>query len=152
ATRVAALGSEIVVHHHVVGAHGKGTGGTHHAPDAPEVAHGHTAKGDDAQVDTERFFRVIDKAVWERHTRVARLPLVVAALPEHQTLFRSLSHNVQLVPDGVEGNPQAMSSDQLRDAAWSVMKPRYREALARLADDFHVARARGHGSDDLTQV
>lgn len=53
---------------------------------------GHNAKGDDAKMDSERFFRVVDRAVWEHVSRPTDLPLVVVALPEQQTIFRNASH------------------------------------------------------------
>jgi len=147
-----AVGEEIVAGHEAVAAHGKGTGGTHPAPDKPTVPHGHAAEGSDADRDTRRFFQAIDKEVWERRSRPSGLPLVLAALPEHQALFRSLSKNPQLVGDGIGKNPAALARDELTEAAWRAMEPAYLERLAKFTDDFQVARARGMGSDELDDV
>jgi hypothetical protein len=108
---------------------------------------------DEAKLEGEKFFRIVDKAVWERHSRPSRLPLLLAALAEHQSAFRAISHNPQLLPEGIERNPdETMSAEQLREEAWRLVLPRYRERLARLVDDFQVARARQKGSDDLARV
>src|SRR5205823_13200324 len=115
-----ALGEEIGPGREVVAGHGPGTGGTHHAPDKPTVPHGHAAEGEDSKHDTERFFRVVDEAVWERHSRPSNLPLVLAALPQYQPLFREHSKNLNLVRDGVVGNPAALSGDELVRAAWKT--------------------------------
>jgi hypothetical protein len=80
------------------------------------------------------------------------LPLVVAALREHLAHFHRISHNNQLVPGGIEGNPDAWDQKRLLADAWKVIEPHYRDRLARLSDDFHVALARGMASDDLHQV
>jgi len=147
-----ALGDEIVIGGKAVGAHGPGTGGTHPAPDRPTVPHGHAAEGRDADRDTLRFFEAVDKAVWEKHSRPSGLPLILAALPEHQSLFRRLSKNPQLLQNGIGGNPAALSRQDSSAAAWAALQPFYLNRVARFADDFQVARSRGQGSDDLKAI
>ena len=49
--------------------------------------HGHGGKKDEAQIDAERFFRAIDRAVLKHHSQPSGLPLILAALPEHHHLF-----------------------------------------------------------------
>lgn len=147
-----ALGDEIVVGGQAVGAHGPGTGGTHPAPDRPTVPHGHAAQGRDADRDTLRFFEVVDRAVWEKHSRPSGLPLILAALPEHQALFRRLSKNPQLLQNGVGGNPAAVSRQEMTAATWAALEPFYLNRLARFSEDFQVARSRGQGSDDLKEI
>ncbi len=147
-----ALGEEIVEGRELVAAHGKNTGGTHHAPGKPTVPHGHAAEGSDADRDTRRFFQAIDKEVWERHSRPSNLPLVLAALPQYQSQFRELSKNQHLVRDGIVGNPAALSRGELVSAAWEAVKPFYLDRLNKFVNDFNVARSRGMGSDELEDV
>lgn len=112
----------------------------------------HARKGDDVKLDTERFFRVIDEAVWEQHSRPSGLPLVLAALPENQSIFRSVTKNLNLLPGGVEGNPEAMSKDQLRQTAWEVAHAPHAERVARMCEDFRTALAHGKATDDLRRA
>jgi hypothetical protein len=147
-----AMGDEIVLGREAVARHGKGTGGTHPAPDKPTVPQGQAAEGSDADRDTRRFFQAVDKAVWERHSRPSGLPLVLAALSEHQALFRAHSKNPQLVRAGVEKNPAPLDRDAMTAAAWTAMEPLYQARLAKFTDDFEVARSRGMASDDLSDV
>jgi hypothetical protein len=147
-----ALGGEIVIGGQAVGAHGAGTGGTHPAPDRPTVPHGHAAEGQDADQDTQRFFEVIDKAIWDKHSRPAGLPLLLAALPENQSLFRRLTKNPQLLPNGIGCNPAALSRQEMTTSAWAALQPFYLNRLARFAEDFQVARSRGQGSDDAKEI
>jgi len=103
-------------------------------------------------IDTERFFLLVDRIVWERHSRASNLPLVLVALPQNQVLFRKHSHNQHLLPAGVEGDADAFTPQQLCEAAWKVVAPRYQERVERLIDSFNVAKARRQGSDDLDEV
>jgi hypothetical protein len=107
---------------------------------------------DEAKLEGEKYFRAVDRAVWEQYSRRTRLPLLLAALPEHQATFRALSHNPQLLAEGIEHNPETLAPDRLREEAWRLVLPRYRERLARLVEDFRVAQSRQKGSDDLGQV
>ncbi len=114
--------------------------------------HGHGGKKDEVQIDAERFFRAIDRAVLEHHSRPSGLPLILAALPEHHHLFRQVSQNPFLMAEGLTINPDALPIDELRERAWQVVEPQYQARLAALADEFAVAQSKGLGSDDLAQV
>jgi hypothetical protein len=103
-------------------------------------------------LDAERFFRAVDRAVWDNVSRHSDLPLVVAAVPEHQAIFRALTHNQRVVPQGIEKNPSSMSVRELCDAAWKSIEPNYLARLQRLVEDFNTARARQQGSDDVCAV
>jgi hypothetical protein len=58
--------------------------------------------------------------VLESHSRPSGLPLMLAALPEHQHLFRKVSHNPFLMATGLMVNPESLTQDALRERAWEV--------------------------------
>jgi hypothetical protein len=141
-----ALGGELTEPQQSVGPYG-GVGGQHTA-----IHHGHGGKKDQVDLDAERFFRAVDRAVFEHHSRPSGLPLILAALPEHHHLFHQVSHNPSLMAEGLTANPDALSMDELRERAWQVFQPHYQARLAALTEDFSGAKANGLGSDDLGQV
>jgi hypothetical protein len=81
--------------------------------------HGHGGKKDEVDSDAERFFRAVDRAVLEHHSRPSGLPLILAALPEHHDLFRRISHNPFLIAEGLTINPDVLPIDELRERAWA---------------------------------
>jgi hypothetical protein len=141
-----ALGDELTESHLTVASYG----GVNQ-PSTP-MRHGHGGKQDRVEIDAERFFRAIDRAVLEHHSRPSGLPLILAALPEHHHLFHRVSHNPFLMAEGLSINPDALPIDELRELAWQVVEPQYQARLATLADEFAVAKSNGLGSDDLAQV
>ncbi len=145
-TMTEALGDELTDSHSTVASYG-GVG-----VDSMAMHHGHGGKKDQANNDAERFFRAIDRAVLERHSRPSGLPLILAALPEHHHLFRQVSHNPFLIADGLTINPDTLPIDELRERAWQVVEPQYQAQMATLADEFAVAKSKGLGSDDLAEV
>ncbi|HEX8199635.1 MAG TPA: hypothetical protein VF590_04055 [Isosphaeraceae bacterium] len=136
-----------------VGSYGEGPTGPGHGHSEPGIAFGHSqSKGDQVDADTGRFFRAVDRAVLEHHSRPSGLPLMLAALPQYHAAFRKLTHNPFLIDAGIERDPAGLSADALCREAWERMEPRYRQRLAKLVDDFQEARSKQKGADALDQI
>jgi peptide subunit release factor 1 (eRF1) len=104
-------------------------------------------------IDTERFFRAVDRAILKHHSQPSSLPLIIAALPEHVHVFHDVSRNPFLLPDSIDIHPDAVSStDELRQRAWQLLEPRYLTRLASLVEEFGNAMSKGLGDDALAQV
>lgn len=82
-----ALGSELTDKHSTVASYG-GVGG-----ESNTMHHGHGGKGDEVDIDAERFFRVVSKKVEEEYSSPTGLPLVLVALAEHHARFQKVSNN-----------------------------------------------------------
>lgn len=145
-TITAALGAELTEAHETVASYG-GAGGA-----SRPMHHGQGGRKDETETDAERFFRAIDRAVLEHHSRPSGLPLILAALPEHHHLFHQVSHNPFLVAEGITINPDSVSAAELRTLAWQVLEPRVEARLAALGNKFEQARSNGLGSDELAEV
>lgn len=114
--------------------------------------HGQGGRKDEADLDAERYFRAVDRAITEHHSRPSGLPLILAALPQHHSVFHHVSHNPHLQETGIAGNPDALSPEELRQKAWQTMEPEYLAGHARLCEEFRNAHAGGLGSDNLREV
>lgn len=143
-TIVDALGSELTEPHLTVSSYG-GAGG-------PAMHHGQGSRKDEIDIDAERFFRAVDRAVLEHHSRPSRLPLVLVGVADNQGTFRRITRNPFLIDAGIDADPQALSTDTLRERAWRIMEPAYLERLAGFIDRFNEAHGKGLASDDLDQV
>jgi hypothetical protein len=116
------------------------------------MRHSHGGKKDEMDIDTDRFFRAVDQAILQHHSRPSDLPLLLAAVPEHHGVFRQISKNPFLVDEGMKIHPDALPLDELRERAWQIVEPQYQERLAKLADEFALAKSKGLGLDELQQV
>ncbi len=144
-TMIAALGDEVSEPHQTVGSYGTGAGGT-------AMHHGHGGRKDEVDIDAERFFRVVDRAVLKHHSRPTGLPLLLAALAEHQARFRGVSRNPFLLDRGLEIDPDALGIEELRERAWEAVEPQYLARLTALIEQFGTATANGLGGDSLARV
>src|SRR5690606_29359138 len=82
-----ALGDQLTDGYSSVSTHAAGTGGP------AGIFYGQGSRKDEVEIDRDRFFRVVDRAVLEHVSRPSGLPLILACLSEHQTHFRRISHN-----------------------------------------------------------
>lgn len=140
-----ALGEELTEPHLTVASYGTGAGGT-------PMRHGHGSRKDEVDVDSERFFRAVDRAVLEHHSKPSGLPLILAALPEYHNLFRQVSQNPFLMTDGIDIHPDALPADAVRERAWRVVEPKYLARLAALVEEFGRAKPKGLGADEPALV
>lgn len=120
--------------------------------DPMQVESGGAGRQDEIDRDRERFFREVDRAILEHHSRKSRLPLILAALPEHQFHFRKLSHNEFLLPEGIENDASLLSHDELRQKSWMVMQPRYIKRLEGFINQYGESRGQGLATDQLEQI
>jgi len=142
-----ALGEELTDPRQTVSAYGGSGGGQ-----AP-MHHGHGGRKDEVDSDAERFFRVVDRAVLEHHSKPSGLPLLLAALPEHHHMFHELSHNPFLISESLDVHPDALASpDEFRERVWQTIEPRYLARLAGLVDTFGNNKPKGLAADDLAEV
>ncbi len=116
------------------------------------MRHGHGGKKDEVDIDRERFFRAVDRAILAHHSQPAGLPLILAALPEHHAPFHSVSQNPFLAADGIRIDPGALSADQLRENAWRVAEPSFRARVAQMVDAFGAARGKDLASADASDI
>jgi hypothetical protein len=145
-TMTAALGEELSEPHSTVSSYG-GVGGSHMA-----MHHGHGSKKDEIDSDAERFFRAVDRAVLEHHSRPSGLPLILAALPEHHHVFHAVSHNPFLVANGLMADPMGLTPDDLRKRAWEVAAPQLQAQQAASKDADGATTAKGPGGENLAPV
>lgn len=141
-----ALGDELTEKHSAVAFYG-GLGG-----ESSGTHHGQGGKKDEVDKDTERFFRVVANTIYDNYSKPSGLPLILAALPEHHSLFQKVNKNPFLLPTGITVNAESITTDKLIKLAWEVMEPGYIHKIESLAHKFEQAKANGLGSDNIEEV
>lgn len=141
-----ALGDELTDKHTTVASYG-GTSG-----ESSDMHHGHGSKKDEVDKDAERFFNIIAGTIHENYSKPTGWPLILAALPEHHSLFQKLSKNPLLLQKGINVNPASMSIDKLVKLAWEVIEPDYLQKLNDLVKKFEQAKANNSGSDNVNEI
>jgi len=141
-----ALGDELTEKHFTVASYG-GVGG-----ESSNKHHGHGGKKDEVDKDAERFFRVIANIIYDNYSKPTGFPLILAALPEHHSLFQKVNKNPLLLANSIAVNPESISTDKLIKLAWEIMEPDYLLKLKSLVNKFEEAKANKSGSDNIKEV
>lgn len=114
-----------------------------------DAASGPACAGD---VELDRFFREVDKALWADHSRQSGLPIILCAVGEYHRRFQTVSKNPNLLEEGIKLNPDALSMERVREESWKIIEPYYRRQIDRLLEEFGRARATQQGSEDVNEV
>lgn len=145
-----ALGSELTEKNQTGNPHGFSR-----AADRTSGAARHEAGGggkqEEIDIDRERYFRAIDKAIVEHHSR-AGLPLILAALPRNQAAYRAVSHHPQLLEEGIAHDPGLLDAAALRQHAGEITARRHAAWLDSMLERYGAAQGRSLASDDITEI
>lgn len=95
--------------------------------------------------DVTEFFREVARGV-EEHLAGRTIPMILAGLPEWVAVYRTINTYPHLLDAAIERNPDDMSADDLRTAAWGLVETRLAQDSARLLDRYQEQLARGNGA------
>ena len=113
--------------------------------------HGH-GEGKDGEKDAiVRFLREVDHGLQET-LKGDDAPLVLAGVGSLRALFREVNTYAHLLDDGIDGNPDMLSPEDLQSRAWPLVEPHFaRERDVALAR-FGEGSARGLTTSRLQDV
>lgn len=125
-----------------------------HGPTGPgrTTRHGMNVRRELTDKETRQFFRAVDEAIAKTYSKPSGMPLVLAALPEHHSMFREVSDNPALMAQAIDADPASLTVDDLRTRAWDIVLPAYLERLDGLIEQFGTSQANDRGSADLTEI
>lgn len=127
------------------------TGGQGPGGGRPAVFHGQGAPDEDEKAEIAKYFRQVDEGIrslLEDH----EAPLIVAAADYEIPIYREVSKYPNVLANGIKGNPDAASPDELREQAWQHVQPRFRQDREESASRFHDLQGTGRASGDVVEV
>ncbi|MBI4602802.1 MAG: hypothetical protein HY721_12670 [Planctomycetes bacterium] len=124
-------------------ARGKGADRFHYGQGGPK---------EHAKEEIEKHFRGVAREVWKGRLRSSARPLVLAAAAHHQPIFRRVAQIPVLLEAGIVADPAKLSPEEIKAEARRVLEPEIQRRIAKVKDEFGLARSRGQGSDDLQEV
>ncbi len=118
------------------------------------VFHGHgTASADDEKDYILRYFHRIEKGVTEIMSGT-RAPLVLAAVDYLHPLYQEANTYPRLIEEGVVGNPEQTSAEELHEQAWALVEPILLREQREAEAAYEELAGMGHeqAADDLRDV
>lgn len=118
------------------------------------VFHGHgMAHEDDPKDDLLRYFHQIDDGLTELLAG-QKAPLVVAGVDYLHPLYADANTYGHLVEDGIVGNPEEWSAEELHQRVWPIVQPLFEADRREARDSYEQAAgaAEGLASDRLEEI
>jgi hypothetical protein len=128
---------------HTVGPVGKG--------EQSAIFHGHGAGTDDAKANILKYFRRIDAGL-SKFLRGEHAPLILAGVDYLLPIYKKANTYQYLLNDGVTGSPEELSIEELRDRAWTIAEPYFREGRKEALARYQQLSGTQQASSDLMEV
>ena len=114
--------------------------------------HGHGDAKQEIDNDTEKYFRYVDRFVMENYSKPSKLPLILVALTEYHSQFKSISDNPHVIEEGIHSSYDSLKIDELKIKALEIIKPINLEKMRKATESYKKAEAESSGSSDIAQV
>ncbi|MHB8771964.1 MAG: baeRF3 domain-containing protein [Syntrophales bacterium] len=120
-------------------------GGKRHAA---VYAHGGV---DDSKQDIRRYLQLIDRGLPEAF-RQNGTPLLVAGVDYLASLYREVNSSPNLLAEGIIGNPDLLSPEELHARAWKLVQPRFLKARQEAISQYRQSAGTGRTSREITEI
>ncbi len=121
--------------------------GRSHVQDPSQMTHLLGAEGD--KVRMRQYARLIDAML---RSVTPEMPLILAAASPLDSIYRSVATSPQLVDRGITGNPDALSDNELAEAARPILDELRDRELEDLRQRLNAWTQQGRGLTDLGDV
>lgn len=115
------------------------------------IFHGQGVGIDDHKDDLLRYFQAIDKGLHEL-LKTEQAPLVLATVDYLLPIYRQANKYAHLLPEGIIGNPDRASSQELHERAWALLGPHFQERQQRALAQYRQLDGTGRTSSELAQL
>ncbi|BAY33881.1 hypothetical protein NIES2107_57840 [Nostoc carneum NIES-2107] len=133
---------------------GTSKGGTANTFVQPGEFHGQGSPDrDQHQEDIRQFFYLIDQALHEK-LREEAAPLVLAGVEYLLPLYRQSNSYQHLMAEGITGNPEILSAQELHEQAWPIVEADFQKSQQEFVERFQqlFGGDTGKASNDLQQI
>lgn len=115
------------------------------------VYHGQGVGTTDNKDEIKRFFQQIDSSLTsvlqESHT-----PLILAGVEFLMPIYHEANSYGNLLEEGVTGNPENVSAEDLHKQAWAIIEPRLAADKTAAVDNYHQQSGAGLSSSRIEEI
>lgn len=112
--------------------------------------HGHGTGEDDLKAEIVEFFNRADKALLKHMDRDC--PVVLAGVEYLLPRYKETTEHPKVLDEGLTGNAEGLSAEELRDAAWEIVEPVFLEDRRQAAERYGDLLGAGRSSSRYEEV
>ena len=117
----------------------------------PAMFYGQGAPSRDQKSDILRYFQKLDTGI-QALLAGEQAPLVLAGVDYLLPLYREANAYPHLIGEGIEGNPDNLSAEELHQQAWAIVQPRFLEEREAAAERFKHLSETDQVSEKLVEI
>ncbi|HEV2851229.1 MAG TPA: hypothetical protein VHC97_00340 [Thermoanaerobaculia bacterium] len=114
------------------------------------IFHGHGTGEDNLKAEIVQFFNLTDKALLKHMDRDA--PVVLAGVEYLLPRYHETTEHPKVLEEGLTGNADGLSAEELRDAAWEIVEPYFLEDRRRAAERYGDLSGTGRASSRYDEI
>jgi len=113
--------------------------------------HGHGVADDEDKDRILRYFQIVNQAVTD-FSGTQSDPLILAGVEYLHAIYQEANTYQSLLDEGITGNPDHLSGQELHADAWKIMEPRTRADLDQAIAKYHDLKGTGKTDVDLLRI
>ncbi|KUG02895.1 hypothetical protein ASZ90_019669 [hydrocarbon metagenome] len=118
---------------------------------AAAVFHGHGVGTDDTKDNILRYFRLIDRGLREV-LREENSPLFIAGVGFLHSIYREANTYGYLADEGISGNPEELSAENLKTMTWPLAEQYFRQAEQEALNRFGPLKGTGRTTYNISEA
>ncbi|MEL6441016.1 MAG: hypothetical protein AAFQ80_17385 [Cyanobacteria bacterium J06621_8] len=119
--------------------------------DRNPVFHGQGAGNSDSKNDILRYFQQIDRGL-SSFLKSKQIPLILAGVDYLFPLYQEANSYATLLPKGIVGNPEHLSSEELYQKAQPIIQSQFHQAEQEAKQEYQELLATKQASADIKQI
>jgi hypothetical protein len=118
---------------------------------AAGIFHGHGVGTDDTKPNILRYFQLIDRGLHDL-LREEKAPLVLVGVEFLFSIYREANTYAYLTDEGVPGNPEELSSEDLQTLAWPLVEHYFHKAEQEAITYYGPFKGTGRTTQDISKA
>jgi hypothetical protein len=119
------------------------------------IFHGQGVVDDEKREELLQYFRMIDQGLnkyLNLKDKKQKLPLIIMSVKALFPLYKEINTYPYLLEKNVEGNPDDVSSDSIKNSAWDIASEYFHKQLDDINKTYHDLKGTGKTSTDLEDI
>jgi len=117
----------------------------------PAVFYGYSAGMSESKDRVLRYFRELDKGLHEL-LKDERAPLILAGVEYILPIYKEANTYPHLMNEGILGNPELISVEELHKRAWTIVQPHFQQAQEEAAAKYRLLAGTGQASNNIREI
>ena len=118
---------------------------------ATTIYHGQGVGTTDNKDEIKRFFHQINNALVATFQQETT-PLILAGVEFLLPIYQEVNSYNNLLEEGITGNPENVSAEDLHSSAWSIIEPHLTAARQSAMDKYHSLSSTGEATSKLESI